>query len=288
MRCPPQLHQNHISWIDIPLKHAQEEANIPYWLGSNVQSAFQTYCTTIVAHETLVRLPKAGRVCCQCESEHGAVSIEAENTWAKNTASSFNRFMCHRLLRFWPQPRNRHALAHCSPAASRCIHHDHDTWRYQAQGNSLAEEIWVAPQPQSFDATAGDRDAQTVRGPHRPRDLRFSHNCSRRMCSKPKCHTAEADAMRPSSLWNSFKRTELPSLKWRREDKIAAERYWKRRARISTESKHTPICVIDWLWTKMLFCMLTHSPRDSKWRSSVSIWLSSVSRDGAKASQSAR
>ncbi len=111
MRCPPQLHQNHISWIDIPLKHAQEAANIPYWLGSNVQSAFQTYCTTIVAHETLVRLPKAGRACCQCESEHGAVSIEAENTWAKNTASSSKRFMCHRLLRFWPQPRNRHALA---------------------------------------------------------------------------------------------------------------------------------------------------------------------------------
>ncbi len=40
MRCLPQLHQNHISWIDIPLEHAQEEANIPYWLGSNVQSAF--------------------------------------------------------------------------------------------------------------------------------------------------------------------------------------------------------------------------------------------------------
>ncbi len=242
MRCPPQLHQNHISWIDIPLKHTQEEANIPYWLGSNVQSAFQTYCTTIVAHETLVRLPKAGRACCQCESEHGAVSIEAENTWAKNTASSSKRFMCHRLLRFWPQPRNRHALAHCSPAASRCIHHDHDTWRYQAQGNSLAEEIWVAPQPQSFDATAETAmlrrsEVHTVQG-----------IWDSAITAAGACVVSQNVIPLKPMPWDPAA-SEIPSREqscpvWNgREDKIATERYWKRRARISTESKHTPICV---------------------------------------------
>ncbi len=92
-------------------------------------------------------------------------------------------------------------------------------------------------------------------------------NCRGRMCSTCVVHVQ----------W-----TELPSLKWRRENKMATERSWERRARISTESKHTPRYVIDWLGTRMLFCMLTHSPSDE------AIWLSSVSRDWAKISQSSR
>ncbi len=57
---------------------------------------------------------------------------------------------------------------------------------------------------------------------------------------------------------------------------------------IFTESKHTPRYVMDSLGARMLFCMFTHSPRDSKWISSESMWLISVSRDWAKISQSSR
>ncbi len=67
-----------------------------------------------------------------------------------------------------------------------------------------------------------------------------------------------------------------------------AARSRERRAFISTESKHTPRYVMDWLGAIMLFCMLTPSPRDSKWISSESMWLISVSWDWAKISQSFR
>ncbi len=59
-----------------------------------------------------------------------------------------------------------------TPDSSWCNHRDHDTWCNQAQGHPPAEEIF-APQPQSFDAAVGDRDAQTALRPLRPRDSKF-------------------------------------------------------------------------------------------------------------------
>ncbi len=69
---------------------------------------------------------------------------------------------------------------------------------------------------------------------------------------------------------------------------MAATRSRERWALISRESMQTPRYIMDWLGARMLFRLFTHSPRDSKWISSESIWLSSVSRDWAKLSQSSR
>ncbi len=104
---------------------------------------------------------------CRCSSS-GWKSFRA-----KNTASSSKRFMCHRL---WGSDHSPEAgmPSHTAPQprldASVVIH---NARRYQAQGNSPAEEIWVAPRPQSFDAAAGNRDSQTARSPRCPRDSRF-------------------------------------------------------------------------------------------------------------------
>ncbi len=167
-------------------------------------------------------------------------------------------------LKLRPQPRSWHSLAHCSPAVSRCFRRDHRAWRYRARWNSPAEEIWVAPRRQSFDAAAGDRDARTSRlSIQGTRD--FNHSCSGRMCNKPRWHTAEADAMSPSSLWNSF--NELSCLVW----SGAGKTKWPPRALTrgglsSPWSLNTPPdMLLTWLGVRMLFCMLTHSPRDSKW-----------------------
>ncbi len=60
------------------------------------------------------------------------------------------------------------------------VRRDHHMQRYRAQGNSPAEEIWVALWRQSFDAAAGPE----VDAVHGTRD--FSHRCSGRMCKKPR------------------------------------------------------------------------------------------------------
>ncbi len=96
----------------------------------------------------------------------------------------------------------------------------------------------------------------------------FSHSCSGRMCNNPRWHTAEAwhhDSQQPLKFLQ-MNRAALPEMGREREDKMAAARSHERRALISMESKHIPRYVMDWLGARMLFCMLTHSPRDYKWR----------------------
>ncbi len=93
----------------------------------------------------------------------------------------------------------------------------------------------------------------------------FSQNCSGCMCSK------------------------LPGLKLRIEDKMAAKRSWELSAHLHRFLwKHTPRYIIDWLRARMLLLILTQSLRNSKWRSSLSIWLAGMSRDWARISQSSK
>ncbi len=77
-----------------------------------------------------------------CESAHAAVLAAAEKT-----SSSSKRFICHWL---WGSDPSHKVLEYCSPDSSRCIHRDHDTG------------CIFAPRPQSFDAAAGDHNAQTA------------------------------------------------------------------------------------------------------------------------------
>ncbi len=111
-------------------------------------------------------------------------------------------------------------------------------------GEHPAEET-LAARPQSFDAAAGDHDAQTARSPHRPSDSRF----------QPKAQGRQTGG----------------------------------RARISTAfSRSTLPDTLDWLGARMLLRIFTHSLKNSKWRSSLSIWLAGVSCDWANISQSSK
>ncbi len=86
---------------------------------------------------------------------------------AKKTASSSRRFMCHRL---WDSSYSPKAgiPSHTTPQPwVDCIRRDHHARRYQAQGNSPAEEIWVASELRC------GRDTQTSRSPRCSRDSRF-------------------------------------------------------------------------------------------------------------------
>ncbi len=140
---------------------------------------------------------------------------------AKNTASSSKRFMCHRL---WGSDHSSEAdmPSHTAPqprldasviTTTRDVTKPRGTPRLKRSG--LRHGHRASMQPRET-AMLRRPEVHAVQG-----TWDFSHNCSGRMCSKPRWHTAEADAMSPSSLWNSFKRTELPSLKWRREDKMS-------------------------------------------------------------------
>ncbi len=147
---------------------------------------------------------------------------------AKNTASSSKRFMCHRL---WGSDHSPEAglPSHTAPqprvdasvvTTTRDVTKPRETPRLKSSG--LRHGLRASMQPREI-AMRKRPEVHAVQGTQY-----FSHNCSGRMCSKPRWHTAEADAMSPSSLWNSCKWTEMPSLKWRREDKMATERSWER------------------------------------------------------------
>ncbi len=171
------------------------------------------------------------QTCCRCESVHAAVPTVAENPLE--------------LRRLFPAPGGLCATGSEIPATvprlafprtllpSRESMHPivtitrDATW---AQGNSPAEEIWVASELRC------GRDVQTSRSPRRPQTRDFSHSCSGRICNNPRWHTAESAALSPSSLWKSFNWTELPCLKRRREDKLAADQSRERQASISTRS----------------------------------------------------
>lgn len=56
----------------------------------------------------------------------------------------------------------------------------------------------------------------------------------------------------------------------------------EKEAGLHLESKHTSRYVIDWFRLNMLFCIFTHSPRDSRRSSSTSVWLTSTYHEWAK------
>ncbi len=117
---------------------------------------------------------------------------------AKNTASSSKRFMCQRLWGSDHSPKSA-----CPRTLLTGLQSMRQSWPRHVTSPSPGEhpaEETLAARPQSFDAAAGDHDAQRpeVHAVQVTRD--FSQNCSGRMCSK------------------------LSSLKRHREDKLAAER----------------------------------------------------------------
>ncbi len=135
---------------------------------------------------------------------------------AKKTASNSKRFMCHRI---WGSDHCPEAgiPSHTAPQPSvdasvvtttREVTNPRGTPRLKRSG--LRHGARASMQPQ-VTAILKCPEVHAVQGTRV-----FSHSCSGHMCNKPRWHTAEADAMSPSSLWNFFRWTELPSLKWRR------------------------------------------------------------------------
>ncbi len=118
-------------------------------------------------------------------------------------------------LRLWPLPRSWHPLAHRSPASVEAL-----LWPPRVRSTNPRG----TPRLKKFGLRHGARASMrrgwtailNVPRVHAVQGTRvFSHSCVV-ACVITRWHTAEADAMSSSSLWNSFKWTSLPSLKWRR------------------------------------------------------------------------
>ncbi len=223
------------------------------------------------------------QTCCQvristcCCSSCGWKSFRA-----KKTASSSRRFMCHRLWdsSYGPEAGIPSRTAPQPWVDASVVIITRDTTEHRGTPRLKRSVLH-----QSFDVAAMRKHPEV----HGTRD--FSHSCSGRMCNNPRCNTAESATLSPSSLWNTFNWTELPCLKRRREDN------WSRLdlARGGLSSPRDLMRVrlssprdLARGGGENALCMLTHSRRDSKWISSESVWLISVSRDWAKITQSSR
>ncbi len=230
------------------------------------------------------------QTCCRCESVHAAVPVVLETpSELKRLLPIPNRFMCHRI---WGSDHCPEAgiPSHTAPQPSvdasvvtttREVTNPRGTPRLKKFG--LRHGARASMQPR------GDRDTQTVPRSMLSRGLEFSATAA-----VVACVISPDDTLPKLTPWvpvvSEILSNEQSCLLWNGVGKTK----WPPRAlaRGGLSFLGSPCKLPNTEWTdsgaRMLFRLFTHSPRDSRWISSESIWLSSVSRDWAKISQSSR